>query len=66
MKTDPATAYENFTRALADWWNTPGRCRVRKPELADFTGADGLDEGPDSERAARPKKIKPETRNQKP
>lgn len=34
---DPATAYQQFAAALAKWWETPGRSRLRKPELADFT-----------------------------
>lgn len=52
-----ALAYQQFTKALAAWWATPGRCHVRKPELADFDGTDPLEESPQSERAARGKKA---------
>lgn len=52
-----ALAYQEFTKALAAWWNNPGRHAFRKPELADFDGTDPLDESPQSERAARGKKA---------
>jgi hypothetical protein len=56
-----AKAYQQFTKALAAWWATPGRHALRKPELADFDGTDPLDESPQSERAAKPTK-KPATK----
>lgn len=52
-----ALAYQQFTKALAAWWNNPGRHAFRKPELADFDGTDPLEESPQSERAARGKKT---------
>jgi len=66
-----ALAYQQFVRALADWWNNPGRHAFRKPELADFSipesgeripesgeaAADPLNESPQSERAAKPRKT---------
>jgi hypothetical protein len=69
-----AKAYQQFTKALAAWWATPGRHALRKPELADFDGkpesgdripesaeADPLNESAQSERAAKPTK-KPATK----